>query len=150
MSIQSAIIATVLRDPEIKESKSGSRYANLIAICDGEKDKDGREQSLFVRLLVFSDQVAEAEKLRKGDRLYAEGALNASVYTGGEKPALNLTLKCHYLRKSQIGQHRPRRERETDQGGSPAFLASPSREKPRIVGRDDFAFDALPDWGGRQ
>jgi single-stranded DNA-binding protein len=150
MSLHCAGYAAVIKDPEIKQSKSGSDYANIIVSIDNGTDAEGKETSLLLKLIAFSDLVDEARKLKRLDRAYFEGTANQiKVWESdrGSKP--DIQVRLHHLRRTQIGKDHPRRDAESKQSFAGAIYrpapehAGPSyrRERPPVQGRDRFDFD---------
>jgi Single-strand binding protein family len=149
MSLQCAGYAAVIKDPEIRQSKSGSEYANILVSIDNGTDADGKETNLVLKLIAFSYLVDEARKLKKLDRAYFEGTANQiKIWESDRGPKPDIQIKLHHLRRTQIGRDKPKREREPEHASAPVtasnFARPPyQREKPGIVGLDDFN-DRMP------
>lgn len=88
------ILGNVGRDPEIRTSQDGSKFANLaVATSDSWKDKitgERKEKTEWHRVVVFNPQLAEViEKyVSKGSKLYIEGQLQTRKWqdnTGAER-----------------------------------------------------------------
>lgn len=78
------LVGNVGRDPEVRETQSGSKVANLSlatnrrgATTDGETEErtDWHRLTLWNRLAQFAD-----EYVSKGDRVYIEGRLEYDSY----------------------------------------------------------------------
>ena len=149
MTLHAAFFGQAFKDCEVKESKGGSRYATVLAVMPNGQDAEGKDQNLFIRVLAFQENVDELAKIKRNDKVYAEGTLSVAIYQSDKGPRPDLTLKAHHVRRAQIGKDKQKR---TDSGGTPSFAGSVySREKPQIQGIDRFDFDdPLPNWGGRQ
>ncbi len=149
MTLHAAFFGQAFKDAEVKESKSGSRYGTLLATVPNGQDDEGRDQHLFIRVLAFQENVDELAKIKRNDKVYAEGTLSVAIYQSDKGPRPDLTLKTHYVRRAQIGKDKQKR---TDPSGTPSFAGSVySREKPQIQVIDRFDLDdPLPNWGGRQ
>jgi hypothetical protein len=118
----------------------------------GETDREGRQKSQYLAVLAFGDDANILATVKKGDAVYAEGALHVSLYEAeGKPPSINLMLKSHFIRRSAIGDRKPPREKAGIRRlAESAFKLEPHRREPnRVVGRFDFD-DPLPDWGARQ
>jgi single-stranded DNA-binding protein len=114
MSLHSALFGTAIRDGEVRESKAGNFYGTvLVAIPNGTND-DGKDISQFVKIFAFKEDTPEIAKIKKGDRVYAEGNLTASTWESDKGPKVDLTLKAFHIRKTAIGKDRPRRENRAD------------------------------------
>jgi hypothetical protein len=72
MTLHSAFYGQAFKDAEVKESKSGSRYASVLATTPNGQDEHGKDQNLFVRVLAFAENVDELAKIKRNDRVYAE------------------------------------------------------------------------------
>lgn len=77
-------------DPEIRRMPSGDPVANFsVATSDTWKDKDTgerKERTEWHRVVIFNDRITEvAEKyLKKGSKVYIEGAIRTRKYTGND------------------------------------------------------------------
>jgi len=84
------LVGNCTRDPEIRFSQAGAKIANLsVATNETWKDKqtgERREKAEFHRVVVFSEQLAGiAERfLKKGSKVYLEGALQTRKWTGND------------------------------------------------------------------
>ena len=133
MTLHSAFYGAAFKDAEVKESKSGNRYATaLIAVPNGTDD-EGHDQNLFIRVLAFHEFADELAKLKRGDCAFCEGSLDVKVWTSDKGPRPDLTLKAYHVRRTAIGRDRPKREIENYGKGTPAARA------PK--GKNDFEFD---------
>jgi single stranded DNA-binding protein len=106
------------KDPELRISKTGTKFTNMgIAVAAGRSD-DGKEINQWLRATCFGE-VAEwiASRAKKGDRVYVEGQLTLSTWvdkaTGEAKTGLNVTAwKCEKV--PGIGKNRPPRTNESN------------------------------------
>lgn len=96
------IIGNLGRDPEIKSSQTGSRFASLsVATSESWRDKRSGEKHEKVewhRVVVFNEHlVGIVEKyLRKGAKVYVEGALKTRKWTdnaGTERYSTEVVLQ---------------------------------------------------------
>ncbi len=80
------LIGNLGRDPEVRFAQSGAKIVNFsIATSESWKDRQSgerREKTEWHRIVIFNDHLADiAEKyLRKGSKVYVEGALQTSEY----------------------------------------------------------------------
>lgn len=88
------LIGNLTRDPESRTMQNGSRVVSMtVATSETWKDKSSgerKEKSEFHRVVIFNDRVSDvAERyLRKGSKIYVEGALQTRKWTdqsGAEK-----------------------------------------------------------------
>ena len=83
------LIGNVGADPEIRSSADGRKIVNMrIATSDTWKDKNSgerREKTEWHRVVIFNQGLARiAEQyVKKGSKLYVEGALQTRKYTDG-------------------------------------------------------------------
>ena len=81
------LIGNLGRDPEIRSTQDGTRVANLsVATSDTWRDKatgERKERTEWHRVVIFNDKLVEiVEKyLKKGSKLYLEGALQTRKWT---------------------------------------------------------------------
>ncbi len=96
------LIGNLGRDPEIRTTQSGMRVANLsVATSDTWRDKatgERRERTEWHRVAIFIEQIVDvAEKyLRKGSKVYIEGALQTRKWTdqqGQERYSTEVVLQ---------------------------------------------------------
>jgi single-strand DNA-binding protein len=96
------LVGNLGRDPEVRSTQGGSRIANLsVATSERWKDKssgDAKERTEWHRVVVFNDRLSEVcEKyLRKGSKVYIEGALETRKWTdqsGQEKYSTEIVLR---------------------------------------------------------
>jgi len=84
------LIGNLGRDPEVKFAQDGKKIVNIsIATSESWRDKSSgerREKTEWHRVVIFNDRLADvAEKyLRKGSKVYVEGALQTRKWTGND------------------------------------------------------------------
>lgn len=97
-----AFIGNLGRDPEIKTLQNGSKVANLsLGVSESWRDKttgERKEKTEWVRITIWNEHLVEvAEKyLKKGSKLYVEGAMETRKYTdqsGAEKYTTEIVLQ---------------------------------------------------------
>lgn len=96
------LIGNLGRDPEVRFSQDGKKIVNLsLATSEQWKDKntgERREKTEWHRVVIFNNHLADiAEKyLRKGSKLFIEGALQTRKWTdnsGIEKYSTEVVLQ---------------------------------------------------------
>ena len=96
------LVGNLGRDPEIRSFNNGGRVANLsLATSESWRDKatgERKEKTEWHRVAIFNERLVEiAEKyLRKGSKVYLEGALETRKWTdqsGAEKYSTEVVLK---------------------------------------------------------
>ena len=96
------LIGNLGRDPEVRTMQNGNRVANLsVATSETWRDKasgERKERTEWHRVVIFNDRLVDvAEKyLRKGSKVYLEGALQTRKWTdkdGAEKYSTEVVLQ---------------------------------------------------------
>lgn len=82
------LVGNLGRDPEVRHTQDGSKVVHLsVATSESWKDRgsgERKERTEWHRVVIFNDRVGEiAERyLRKGSKVYLEGALQSRKWTG--------------------------------------------------------------------
>lgn len=82
------LVGNLGRDPEVRHTQDGSKIVHLsVATSESWKDRgsgERKERTEWHRVVIFNDRVGEiAERyLRKGSKVYLEGALQTRKWTG--------------------------------------------------------------------
>jgi single-strand DNA-binding protein len=96
------LVGNLGRDPEIRSTNDGTRIANLaLATSESWRDRNSgerKERTEWHRVVIFNERLVEiAEKyLRKGSKIYVEGALQTRKWTdnaGVEKYSTEIVLQ---------------------------------------------------------
>ena len=96
------LVGNLGRDPEIRTLNSGDRVANLnLATSETWRDRtsgERREKTEWHRVVIFNDNLVKVAEnyLRKGSKIYIEGALQTRKYTdqaGVEKSSTEIVLQ---------------------------------------------------------
>ena len=96
------LVGNLGRDPEIRSTNDGTRIANLnLATSESWRDRNSgerKERTEWHRVVIFNENlVTIAEKyLRKGSKIYVEGALQTRKWTdqqGQEKYSTEVVLQ---------------------------------------------------------
>jgi single-stranded DNA-binding protein len=107
MSIEAAFFGSLGRDCERKVSASGKRYPRLsVRVGDG----DGAQ---WVSVLAFDPEAIEvADKLVAGARVYVEGRLEPSEWTGSDGTKRHgLNVLSWHCRLPHIGRTKSKKNR---------------------------------------
>lgn len=114
------IIGNLGADPELRYTPSGKAVAELrVAVNDRSRGPDGewQEETQWFRVELW-DQQAEraAERLRKGHKVFAEGALRAREWEGkdGQK---RTSLEIRFARVQSLERRDPSESGYGDAGG---------------------------------
>lgn len=97
------LVGNLGRDPEIRHTNAGQKIVHLsVATSDTWRDKSGerQERTEWHRVVVFNTNLADfAERfLKKGSKVYVEGALQTRKYTdasGQEKFTTEVVLGAY-------------------------------------------------------
>ena len=96
------LVGSLGADPEIRATNSGDRIANLrVATSESWKDKgtgERKEKTEWHRVVIFNDNLVKVAEsfLRKGSKVYIEGALQTRKWTdqsGVEKFSTEIVLQ---------------------------------------------------------
>jgi single-strand DNA-binding protein len=96
------LVGNLGRDPEIRTLNSGDRVANLnLATSETWRDRtsgERKEKTEWHRVVIFNDNLVKVAEsyLRKGSKVYIEGALQTRKYTdqaGAEKMSTEIVLQ---------------------------------------------------------
>jgi len=138
------LVGNLGRDPEIRSLNSGDRVANLnVATSETWRDRNSgerKERTEWHRVVIFNDNLVKVAEnyLRKGSKVYIEGALQNRKYTdqaGVEKFSTEVVLQ-KFRGELTMLDGRADGAREGDGGG---FSAGP--RAPASGPREDFSAD---------
>jgi single-strand DNA-binding protein len=96
------LVGNLGRDPEIRTLNSGDRVANLnLATSESWRDRNSgekKERTEWHRVVIFNDNLVKVAEnyLRKGSKVYVEGALQTRKYqdaSGQEKFSTEVVLQ---------------------------------------------------------
>lgn len=85
------LVGNLGRDPEVRQLQDGSKVVNLsLATSDRWRDRQSgetRERTEWHRVVIFNERIADvAERfLRKGSKIFVEGALQTRKWTGEDR-----------------------------------------------------------------
>lgn len=129
------IIGNLGADPELRYTPSGKAVAELrVAVNDRSRGPDGewQEETQWFRVELW-DQAAEraAERLRKGHKVFAEGALRAREWEGkdGQK---RTSLEIRFARVQSLERRDPS---ESGYGGGQSDSGSGAQRGSEPVAR---------------
>ncbi|HEY2483049.1 MAG TPA: single-stranded DNA-binding protein [Caulobacteraceae bacterium] len=140
------LVGNLGRDPEVRTLNSGDRVANLnLATSETWRDSNSgerKERTEWHRVVIFNDNLVKVAEnyLRKGSKVYIEGALQTRKYTdqsGAEKFSTEIVLQKFRGELTMLDGRADGARAEGDAGG---FAAA----GPRAGGsgpREDFTAD---------
>ena len=80
MSIDAALLGTVIKDAELRASAAGKPWMSVIV-----RSGDGDAAS-FVQVAIFGDAAVALGRIEKNEKLYAEGSIRISEWIAGSNP----------------------------------------------------------------
>ncbi len=137
------LVGNLGRDPEIRTLNSGDRVASFsIATSETWRDRatgERREKTEWHRISIFNDNLVKVAEsyLRKGSKVYIEGALQTRKYTdasGAERQATEIVLQKF---RGELTMLDGRADSEGSRGGddmggyAPGPRVSPGASAPR-------------------
>src|SRR5437667_12875175 len=96
------LVGNLGRDPEIRSTQDGTRITNLsLATSESWRDRNSgerKERTEWHRVVIFNDNIVKVAEnyLRKGSKVYVEGALQTRKYqdaSGQEKYSTEIVLQ---------------------------------------------------------
>ena len=149
------LVGNLGRDPEIRSTQDGMRIANLaLATSETWRDKmsgERKERTEWHRVVIFNERLAEvAEKyLKKGSKVYVEGALQSRKWTdnsGQERYTTEVVLQRFRGELTMLdgarGAGGPPMETGYDEGG---FGDEPRASGPTVPARGRTSVNDLDD-----
>src|SRR5205809_8097913 len=135
------LVGNLGRDPEIRSTQDGTRIANLnLATSESWRDRvsgERKERTEWHRVVIFNERLVEiAEKyLKKGSKIYVEGALQTRKWTdnaGVEKYSTEVVLQRFRGELTMLDPARGSGGTEAgyDEGDTGSFNASPRAASP--------------------
>jgi single-strand DNA-binding protein len=137
------LVGNLGQDPEIRYAQSGNKIASFsIATTDSWKDKatgERKTQTQWHRIVVFNENLADiVEKyVKKGSKLYIEGALQSRKYTGTDGVEKNITeiVLSQFRGEIQLLDSRNSESsnnyEEQDMEEKPVAKKAPAKAKPK-------------------
>jgi single-strand DNA-binding protein len=158
------LVGNLGRDPEIRSTNDGTRIANLnLATSESWRDRNSgerKERTEWHRVVIFNENlVTIAEKyLKKGSKIYVEGALQTRKWTdnaGVEKYSTEVVLQKFRGELTMLdgasggrGQSSGAGEGGYDEGDAGSFGSAPRAAAPASGGgprgRNDDLDDEIP------
>src|SRR5579859_5721323 len=96
------LIGNLGRDPEIRSTQDGTRIANLsVATSESWRDRNSgerKERTEWHRVVIFNENLVKVAEqyLKKGSKIYVEGALQTRKWTdqgGAERYSTEVVLQ---------------------------------------------------------
>jgi single-strand DNA-binding protein len=117
MSIDAAVLGTVIRDAELRTSAAGKPWMSVVV-----RSGDGDAAS-FVQVAIFGDAAVTLGRLEKNEKLYAEGSIRISEWTtaAGEKRT-GLSMAAWRAERPGVGRNKPKRPMSKQAGMPPGTV----------------------------
>ncbi len=142
------LVGNLGRDPEVRTTQDGRELVNLsLATSESWRDKSSgerREKTEWHRVVIFNDNLVNVAKnfLRKGSKVYLEGALQTRKWTdqaGQEKYSTEIVLQGYNAVLTMLDT-----KRDGDHvGGGAGDAAAPARS-PAMKSTDHMVDDEIP------
>jgi single-strand DNA-binding protein len=141
------LIGNLGADPEIRSLNSGDRVANLrIATSETWRDRgtgERREKTEWHRVVVFNENIVKVceNYLRKGAKVYVEGALQTRKYqdnSGAERYSTEIVLQKF---RGELTMLDGRGDAEREEGGGYANGGFSGPRQSSSAPREEFSHD---------
>jgi hypothetical protein len=128
MSIDAAVLGTVVRDAEVRTSAAGKPWTSVIV-----RSGDGDAAS-FVQIAIFGDAAVALGRVEKNEKLYAEGAIRVNEWTtaAGEK-RVGLSMAAWRAERPGVGRNK---RQTSEQAGMPPDVIDRSTGRRHVQGRE--------------
>jgi single-strand DNA-binding protein len=136
MSIDAALLGTVVRDADLRTSAAGKPWMSVIV-----RSGDGDAAS-FVQVAIFGDVAVALGRLERNEKLYAEGSIRINEWTtaAGQRRA-GLSMAAWRAERPGVGRNKPRRP--VQQTGKPSgMVGDRTMVRPAAGGLDGGAHQA--------
>jgi hypothetical protein len=139
MSIDAALLGTVVRDAELRTSVAGKPWMSVVV-----RSGDGDAAS-FVQVAVFGDAAIALVRIEKNEKLYAEGSIRINEWAtaAGEKRT-GLSMAAWRAERPGVGRNKPLRPKSEQAGMPPSMIGSRGTVRQAAGGHDGDAHQALP------
>jgi single-stranded DNA-binding protein len=117
MSIDAALLGTVVRDAELRRPAACKPWMSVILWS-----RDGDAAS-FVQVAIFGDAAVALGRIEKNEKLYAEGSIRINEWTtaaGVKRSGLSMVAWC--AERPGVGRNKPKRSK-----------TEPARRPPMLV-----------------
>ena len=131
MSIDAALLGTVVRDAELRTSAAGKPWMSVIV-----RSGDGDAAS-FVQVAIFGDAAVALGRLEKNEKLYAEGSIRINEWTTavGEKRT-GLSMAAWRAERPGVGRNKPKRPISRQSEVPPGVASDTDRARQASNGGD--------------
>lgn len=141
------LVGNLGRDPEVRTTQDGREIANLsLATSESWRDKstgERREKTEWHRVVIFNDNLVNVVKnfLRKGSKVYLEGALQTRKWTdqaGVEKYSTEIVLQGYNAALTMLDT------KKDSEGGYSEPSSNHGSSKPAMKPTDHMVDDEIP------
>lgn len=142
------LVGNLGRDPEVRTTQDGRELVNLsIATSESWRDKNSgerREKTEWHRAVIFNESLVNVAKnyLRKGSKIYVEGALQTRKWTdqsGQEKYSTEIVLQGYNAALTILDS-----KRDSEGGSEGGNYAQPQAARPAMKATDHVVDDEIP------
>jgi single-strand DNA-binding protein len=145
MSIDAALLGTVIRDADLRTSAAGKPWMSVIV-----RSGDGDAAS-FVQVAIFGDAALALGRIEKNEKLYAEGSIRINEWTtaAGEKRT-GLSMAAWRAERPGVGRNKPKRPISDRSGTPPGVTSDRSTGRQTSSGHDGGAHRAQQGYSPQQ
>jgi single-strand DNA-binding protein len=135
MSIDAALLGTVVRDAELRTSAAGKPWMSVIV-----RSGDGDAAS-FVQVAIFGDATVTLGRIERNEKLYAEGSIRINEWTtaAGEKRT-GLSMAAWRADRPGVGRNKPKRPISRQSDVPPGTAGDRGMARQASNGRDGSAY----------
>lgn len=142
------LVGNLGRDPEVRNTQDGRELVNLsLATSESWRDKstgERREKTEWHRVVIFNENLVNVAKnfLRKGSKVYLEGALQTRKWTdqsGQEKYSTEIVLQGYNAALTMLDT-----KKDSEGGGHYESSAPAATNKPAMKASDHMVDDEIP------
>jgi single-strand DNA-binding protein len=135
------LVGNLGKDPEVRTTQNGSKVVNLtLATSENWTDKasgERKERTEWHRVVIFNDRIGEvAERyLRKGRKVYVEGALQTRKWTdqGGQERYTTEVVLGQFRGELVLIDSQRGEEGGTGEGGGGGYQQRAPAQRPAAV-----------------
>jgi single-strand DNA-binding protein len=145
MSIDAAVLGTVVRDTELRTSAAGKPWMSVVV-----RSGDGDAAS-FVQVAIFGDAAVALGRIEKNEKLYAEGSIRINEWTtaAGDKRT-GLSMAAWRAERPGVGRNKPKGPKSDQSGRPPGMTGNRSAGYQTSSGRDGGAYRAQQGYSPQQ
>ncbi len=147
------LVGNLGRDPEVRHAQDGTKIVNLnLATSESWKDRSSgerKEKTEWHRVVIFNDRVAgiAEQYLKKGSKVYIEGALQTRKWTdkeGQERYSTEVVISRFKGELTLLDSRGEGGMGNYDSGGDSEGYAAPAKRATSGGGKSGASWDSQP------